>query len=530
MIGSNPVQRLIRKIIKYGLPIIAESFKPVIVSGKIEVNKQRGKHHYDRSTKVLEIGQGQTESVVTEVIEMDSCPVVTPCDSCVAKTIDANCRTCTKTVTNHQCLQHVIDDNDTQRKTYGELLKDLLQVDKNLEDRLPQQICKECANLLKHVYKFILKARKRHEEFLQYDIKSEDCSQDMPIHQPAIEKMHIKIEPEEIRSEILNVPIKTEPVMTETPYPILMEVSPKTELEAFENRKEQVGSPLKCELRLGDDIKTEECVESDFSGSDTSEPEDDINEDFNSSEMPLPVRCGICDKVHMRTQAGERPFKCDFCEKAFRCLDSLKYHLVTHNDEKPYNCSECDKSYEHKDKLLVHMRIHFADKPFKCEACEKTFRSLHSLKYHLVTHSEEKPYICSQCGKSFKHKDRLGAHVRLHSLEKPFKCDICEKAFKRSSSLKYHLKTHSDEKPYSCSECGKSFKHKDNLDVHMRVHSGLRPYKCNECQKTFKYASGLKDHIFLHTGQKPFTCKTCDKSFARKTNLKAHCERNKHEN
>lgn len=63
-IGSSPVQRLMSKKTRCGLPAIAKSFTPEIVSDvpdKIEANKKRAKYYYDQSTKTLpdlEVGQG----------------------------------------------------------------------------------------------------------------------------------------------------------------------------------------------------------------------------------------------------------------------------------------------------------------------------------------------------------------------------------------------------------------------------------------------------------------------------------------
>eukprot|EP00116_Pleurobrachia_bachei_P015674 sb/3475936/ len=41
----------------------------------------------------------------------------------------------------------------------------------------------------------------------------------------------------------------------------------------------------------------------------------------------------------------ERPFKCDFCGKAFSRTDELRVHRRTHTGEKPFPCSVCGKSF-----------------------------------------------------------------------------------------------------------------------------------------------------------------------------------------
>ena len=47
----------------------------------------------------------------------------------------------------------------------------------------------------------------------------------------------------------------------------------------------------------------------------------------------------------MRMQTGEKPYKCDVCEKAFTDAVVLKKHKRIHTGEKPFKCTECDKAF-----------------------------------------------------------------------------------------------------------------------------------------------------------------------------------------
>lgn len=55
---------------------------------------------------------------------------------------------------------------------------------------------------------------------------------------------------------------------------------------------------------------------------------------------------------------GDRPYKCDTCEKEFNYLTTYKRHLNIHKGEKPFACEYCDKKFTRLNYLKNHLNTH----------------------------------------------------------------------------------------------------------------------------------------------------------------------------
>lgn len=79
---------------------------------------------------------------------------------------------------------------------------------------------------------------------------------------------------------------------------------------------------------------------------------------------------------HRKTHnPSEKKFECPVCQKKFNRKDNLRSHMKIHkdnrDDEDKHLCIYCGRAFSNSSNLIVHMRRHTGEKPYKCDLCEK---------------------------------------------------------------------------------------------------------------------------------------------------------------
>ncbi|XP_019891367.2 zinc finger protein 79 [Musca domestica] len=131
-------------------------------------------------------------------------------------------------------------------------------------------------------------------------------------------------------------------------------------------------------------------------------------------------------------------FLCALCGFTCNSQPNLDVHYRRHTGERPFKCDHCDRRFYRMYDVQMHNLSHTGERPFKCTVCEKAFRRSGKLKIHMRTHTNERPYKCTECEKAFKQSKDLTVHRRIHTGERPYKCNVCESTFIQSNSLRLH--------------------------------------------------------------------------------------------
>lgn len=72
------------------------------------------------------------------------------------------------------------------------------------------------------------------------------------------------------------------------------------------------------------------------------------------------------------TSSGEKPYKCEFCDKAFSQNGDLNKHKRLHVGENTYKCTEagCTEAFRLQADLRNHLKVHFCKEERIDEASE----------------------------------------------------------------------------------------------------------------------------------------------------------------
>lgn len=243
--------------------------------------------------------------------------------------------------------------------------------------------------------------------------------------------------------------------------------------------------------------------------------------------------------------------------------EKLKEDVNQNSSAKMKTCDICEKPYT-ATYLKSHQRCHTGERPYKCSFCEEAFRQKAHLNSHELRHTRKKSFVCKKCGVSFIQSYMLKSHIKkcMEDKEGINTCSIkkhmciCGTSFKLSSQLVRHQKscmdiedsddksidmteldTHLDEK--SEDECqfrrkknpgnekGVSERNRTPETAEVSPASIVKIFTCKVCSVTLKDFGEYKTHLLHHGGDTQQVCEDCGIPFRRASALKFH-QRVKH--
>lgn len=245
-----------------------------------------------------------------------------------------------------------------------------LQID--LNDGMPDKLCRECTETAKSAYNFKLTLEQSDSTLRGYLFK--DQIKDSYL-------MNIKTEAD---TEIAFVDADPffddddEDDLVEPDYPEVNDTDEKYKnVENYNNYQETESQE---QTQPEEEDAGEDYVDDEFVGESQSPTREKSKKSKSSESL-------VIDKVEY-IKDSEGKYVCQICNKKLCDKKGLNLHVRLHTGEKLKRCNICNRGFIKSDHLKRHLLIH--ERSISCELCDDSFENRQDFKSHMKDeHNEE---------------------------------------------------------------------------------------------------------------------------------------------
>ncbi|CAG9790637.1 unnamed protein product [Diatraea saccharalis] len=408
------------------------------------------------------------------------------------------------------------------------------------ENRLPNELCVECAQRLINCNRFrqkslranslMLELLKKHDELTKRNIQS-ISRENNQLASNLTTKTYVDSYDIYIDEVVENVQIAPEEVKP------VDEPDLDTAVKIEENNDEE-----------DDDEGNDDMLFNEYN-------EFDIKDDDYSTDDSLPLQeTKKKSKQYIRskkvkTDGGikvdgrKKPFVDEHANNIFTITDlTLEEQLADIESRREssnfkngiFKCMECYKGFLDEEAYNAHMLRHTtACGEYACSICKIHFKHPHAARKHKTAHHTQR-FSCNQCSYVTMHRQSARLHMKWHKGTK-YKCPHCSEEFSKFTTYMGHVRI-KHPSDFVCLLCGYSFVSEKGINLHKKLKHRLdnQPIPedgpiCEMCNLRFLDADALKRHLYVSARHKSVDGKRMNNTIKRRTPEIRQWERKKRE-
>ncbi|XP_072946982.1 zinc finger Y-chromosomal protein 1-like [Epargyreus clarus] len=404
------------------------------------------------------------------------------------------------------CLEMNVKMYSFSQNEYKKQYEEVTGLSISNKDKLPQDICWECAHRLSACYKFRAKA------VLSHCLMTGLLETEKRITKTNVRKINryknglqSQLVQYKVGANYIDIKLQELVVDNKTQLQEIVN-NTKRKRKTEEIQFEEIEIDLKCETFKTEDEGIDDKDSDNSHDSDDLKPILQISKEKNDSTA---MKKNVKTKKVKITRERQRlhsslVVNVNYFNIIDLSIEEQKMEIEKRKESdnylnSEYKCDKCFKGFLDEAAFKLHSIRHTNQSgDFECEVCKIHFRNVYAMRHHAVSHVQK--FSCKRCPYVTTTRGAAKLHEKFHE-GTVYQCPHCQENFNKYSTYMSHVRI-KHPSDIVCDLCGNSFVSHKGLDLHKKLKHRFdetiiteEVYSCEPCDLRFVTAEALQTHL-----------------------------------